>query len=259
MAEEDMDVPVDDIIPFVDQSRERFEDEPLVNLAQNIKTHGLLQSGVAWYDAGRGKYVLICGERRWRASKLAGLPTMRLKVLAGTFRPGQMLALNLSENLQRETLGVVERGRAFRRLAQLENITGKQVAERMHVSDSTVSRDMAILDLPEPVIAEIAAGRVPASVGYELTKLCNDPDGQLLAGRGRDLRPDEPRPSRPRGPQPRGRSQDPAHWVATDVQTGWIFHHAQRCGTAGLGGPSCRPYPAAKKSQGPVRRGQGRH
>ena len=110
MAEEEtVDVPVDDLIPFVNQSREQFEDEPLIHLSESIKTHGLLQSGVAWHDAGRGKYVLICGERRWRAIKLAGQPTMKVKVLAGPLTPGQMLALNLSENLQRETLTVIEK------------------------------------------------------------------------------------------------------------------------------------------------------
>ena len=107
--EEVLHVPVGEIIPFVNQSREVFDEAELLNLSEDIKARGLLQHGVAWFDAGRGKYVLICGERRLRAIMLAGLPSMAVKVIKGNLTPGQMLAINLSENLQRRNLNVVER------------------------------------------------------------------------------------------------------------------------------------------------------
>src|SRR5271166_6193462 len=142
MSNEDiLDLPVEELIPCSIQSREYFDEGELIALAEDIKQNGQLQAGLAMFDAGRGKHVIICGERRWRAIKLAGLPTMAVRVITGNLTLGRMLAINLSENLQRASLNPVEKAKAFRRLAQLEGISSKQVAERMHVSVATVSRD----------------------------------------------------------------------------------------------------------------------
>ncbi len=177
-SEEILDIPVEELLASVIQSREVFDQAELIALAGDIQQNGQLQAGVAWFDPGRGKYVLVCGERRWRAIKLAGLPTMAVRVIQGNVTLGQMLTLNLSENLQRASLSAIERAKAFRRLAQLEGITSKQVAERMHVSVATVSRDLALLDLPEHLQSQIASGVIPASVGYELSRLSEHPQAQ---------------------------------------------------------------------------------
>ena len=130
------DVPLGDIDLFVNQSREHFDEALLHQLADNIKTNGQLQPGVAWLDPGRGRLVLICGERRFRALKMCGKPTMSLKVLRGNVTLGQMLQLNLAENIQRSSLNPVERAKAFRRLMQLEELTASEVAVRMNVSST---------------------------------------------------------------------------------------------------------------------------
>ena len=179
MSTEDLlHIPLDELVLFVNQSRQVFDEGELRNLSEDIKANGLLQPGVAWFDAGRGKYVLICGERRLRACKLAGLPTMAVKVIHGNLTPGEMLAINLSENLQRSSLNPVERAKSFQRLAQLEDITSKQVAARMHVSDATVSRDLALLDLPTPLLDAVCNGTLAVSVAYELSRI-TDPTAQL--------------------------------------------------------------------------------
>lgn len=165
---------IDDVIPFVNQSRERFDEGELTRLAEDIQANGQLQPGVAWFDAGRGKHVLICGERRWRAIRMAGLRTMTVKVIEGLLTPGQMLAINLSENIQRANLDAVERAKAFQRLAQLEGLNNKELAERTHVSVATVSRDLAILGLPDSLLARVQAGEIPTSVAYELSRI-DDP------------------------------------------------------------------------------------
>ena len=177
-VEELLHVPLDELVVFVNQSRQAFNEADLLNLSADIAANGLLQPGVAWFDAGRGKYVLICGERRLRACKMAGLPTMAVKVIKGTLTQGEMLAINLSENLQRASLNPVEKAVSFQRLAQLEGLTSRQVAERMHLSESTVSRDLAILDLPEVLQKQIASGLLPVSVAAELRRI-NDPQAQL--------------------------------------------------------------------------------
>lgn len=174
-------IPVEELIPFVGQSRERFDEAELRELANDIKTNGLLQPGVAWFDAGRGKYVLICGERRWRALKLAGLAAMEVKILRGSLTQAQMLAMNIAENIQRASLNPIERAKAFQRLAQLEDLSGTEVAERLHVSGATVSRELALLGLSEELQGRIAAGVIPASVGYLLTRLPDDGARQELA------------------------------------------------------------------------------
>jgi ParB family chromosome partitioning protein len=179
--DEIISAPLADIDPFVHQSREEFDDATLRDLAESIKQHGQLQPGLAWLDAGRNRLVLICGERRYRAIKIAGLPTMLLKVVRGNLTPGQMLALNLAENIQRASLGVIERAKAFRRLMQLENLTASGVAVRMAVSNATVSRDLSLLDLPESLQARIASGVLPSTVAAYIARIDDDATRRSLA------------------------------------------------------------------------------
>jgi len=167
-------IPVGDFIPFVNQSREHFDEDELANLARDIKQNGLLQPGVAWLDPARDKWILIAGERRLRASKIAGLPTMAVKLIHGPLSQAQMLAINLAENIQRASLNPIERAKAFRRLAQLENISSRQVAERMHLSDATVSRELTLLELDDELQGKVATGAISASVGYLIARLPND-------------------------------------------------------------------------------------
>src|SRR4051794_34179957 len=88
-------IPLELIDPCVHQSREDFDEAEEISLSENLKDFGQLQAGVAWFDAGRSRFALICGERRFRALRRAGLPTMAVKVIRGNLTPGQMLAINL--------------------------------------------------------------------------------------------------------------------------------------------------------------------
>jgi ParB family transcriptional regulator, chromosome partitioning protein len=179
--EEIQNVPLEDIDLFVNQSREEFGEAELRQLAADLKTHGQLQAGVAWYDAGRSRLVLICGERRYRALKLAGIPTMAVKVIRGNLTPGQMLQMNLAENLQRASLNPIERGKAFRRIMQLEDLNASEVALRMSVSNATVSRDLSLLDLPESLQSRVASGQLPASVAAAIARVGDEETRRALA------------------------------------------------------------------------------
>jgi ParB family chromosome partitioning protein len=184
MPDEEMqNVPLEDIDLFVNQSREEFDEAELRQLADNIKTNTQLQPGVAWLDPGRGRLVLICGERRYRALKIAGLPTMSLKIIRGNLTQGQMLQMNLAENIQRSSLNPIEKAKAFRRLMQLEDLTASEVASRTNVSNSTVSRDLSLLDLPESLQLKVATGELPASVGAQLARIDDDETRRHLADR----------------------------------------------------------------------------
>jgi len=174
-------VPLEDIDLFVNQSREHFDEGAIRQLADNLITNGQLQPGVAWLDPGRDRLVLICGERRFRALKIAGQPTMSLKVIRGNLTLGKMLQLNLAENLQRSSLNPIERGKAFRRLMQLEDLNASEVASRMSVSNATVSRDLSLLDLPESLQAKVASGEFPASVASQIARVTDDETRRALA------------------------------------------------------------------------------
>jgi ParB family transcriptional regulator, chromosome partitioning protein len=174
-------VPLEEIDLFVNQSREDFDEGELKQLADNITINGLLQPGVGWLDPGRNRIVLICGERRFRALKLAGKTSMPLKILRGHLTPGQMLQINLAENIKRCSLNPIERGRAFKRLMQLEDLTATEVAARMTVSNATVHRDISLLDLPEALQAKVVSGELPATVGSHIARVEDDETRRGLA------------------------------------------------------------------------------
>lgn len=176
-----IEVPIPDFDLFVNQAREKFNEVELKQLAENIRQNGLLQPGVAWYDEGRGRLILICGERRYRAIKEAGLPTMAVKVIRGPLTQAQLLEINVSENIQRSSLNPIERAKAFRRLMQLEDITGREVASRLKVSEATVSRDVALLELSPELQAKVSSGELPSSVGATLARLDDDETRRFLA------------------------------------------------------------------------------
>ena len=219
MSNDDVrDIPIGELLPFVHQSREVFDEAELRSLSEDIKANGQLQAGVGWFDPGRGKYVLICGERRMRALVMAGRPTMAVKVLTGQLTLGDMLTINLSENLNRQNLNILERAKSFQRLAQLEGLTAKQVAERMHVSDATVSRDLAILDLPEVLQTQFGNGTLPGSIAAELRRI-GDTQVQLeLLPRPSLLAAHDAGPARRGGACPRGQEECAAQRVAAGGQ-----------------------------------------
>jgi ParB/RepB/Spo0J family partition protein len=180
-----IEAPLEDIDLFVNQSRADFDEDGLRRLADDIKQNGLLHPGVCWRDPGRSRLVMICGERRYRAHKLAGLATMAVRVIPGSMSPGRMLQINLAENLQQAALNPIERARGFHRLMQLEELNATEVAARMNVTISMVSRDLSLLELPESLQQEVAAGGLPASVGAQIARIEDDETRRAFAQRYR--------------------------------------------------------------------------
>lgn len=168
---------------FVHQSRTQFDEAEIKSLAENMRTHGQLQPGVVWFDPGRNRYIVICGERRYRALKLNGAATMAVTVIEGELSLSRMLEINISENLQRTDLNPIERGQAFLRLKQAANLTAKEVAERLNVTDAMVSRHIALLDLPSSLQAKVISGELPASVASHLVRLDDEEARRELADR----------------------------------------------------------------------------
>jgi ParB family chromosome partitioning protein len=171
------EIPVERIGPDPDQPREEFEPDALRRLADSLKSRGQIQPiSVRWVEE-RGQYVIVCGERRWRAAALAGLTTMSCVVLDRPVPPGDLLALQLVENLLREDLQPIEQARAYRSLMDGNGWSVSQVARELAVDHSNVSRALALLSLPAAVQEQVERGALPPATAYEVSKL-DDPDAQ---------------------------------------------------------------------------------
>ena len=176
-------IPLDQIDPMLNQSRDRFDTESLQELSDNLKALGQLQPGVATFDEGRKRYTLICGERRFRALKLAGLTHMTVRLISGDLSQGDMLAMNLAENIQRASLNAIERAKAFQKLMRLENLSATDVASRMNVSNATVSRDLSLLSLSAALQQRVMSGELPGSVAATIARAGDETTQRDLADR----------------------------------------------------------------------------
>jgi ParB family chromosome partitioning protein len=173
-----LEIPLGKIVRDPDQPREDFDDESIARLAASLKARGQLQPIRVRWDEGQGTYVLIAGERRWRAAAVAGLATMTCIVVDGEMTAAERLAAQVEENLQREDLRPIERAKAFRTLMDLNGWSGNQLAKELSISQSAVVQALALLDLPEPVQAAVEQGTLPPATAYELSKL---DDAQAVA------------------------------------------------------------------------------
>lgn len=160
-------VPIEQIIPNPHQPRTAMDQEKLAELAASIKTHGLIQPLVVT-ETVEG-YVLIAGERRWRASQLAGL--VQVPVVIKETTPQNMLELALVENIQRADLSAIEEAHAYRQLIDEFGLTQEDVAERVGKARSTVANLVRLLTLPESVQSAVNDGRLSGAHARALLPL----------------------------------------------------------------------------------------
>ena len=161
-------ISVDEISPNPAQPRYRFDDETLEELAASLKEVGVLQPIVV--TPGEQGYVLIAGERRWRAARRAGLHVIPA-VLRGSTGDSTLVEA-LVENVQRQDLTPLEEAHAYQELLENYGMTQEQVASRVGKSRPTISNTLRLLQLPDDVQAlvdggELSAGHARALVGLE--------------------------------------------------------------------------------------------
>ena len=150
-------VPLDKILVNPDQPRKDFNEEALKELAHSIKIHGIIQP-LTVNEIGNGNYRLIAGERRYRASKLAGLT--EVPVFIRSIKSDDLLELALLENLQREDLNAIEVSLSYQRLADEMNYTSAQIADRMGKDESTVKNSIRLLKLPPDIQVAVRKGEL---------------------------------------------------------------------------------------------------
>ena len=142
-----LEVPLDNVIPNPHQPRTVIRDQDLVELAASIEAHGVIQPLIVARE-GDG-YVLIAGERRWRAARLAGLAAV--PVVVKDAAPQQMLEIALVENLQREDLSPLEAAVAYSQLIDEFKMTHDDVAQRVGKSRAAISNTLRLLKAAKPV------------------------------------------------------------------------------------------------------------
>lgn len=162
-------VPIKAITPNPRQPRTVMDDEKLAELSASIAQHGLIQPLIVTEENGR--YILIAGERRWRASQQAGHTEVPVIVKEAT--PQAMLELALIENIQRADLNVLEEALAYQQLMDEFGLTQAETAERVGKARSTIANLVRILDLPEPVQQHILDGQISGRHARELLRLPN--------------------------------------------------------------------------------------
>ena len=170
------DVPVSAIVPNPRQPRLRFDDAGLEELAASIREVGLLQPVIV-RPLLRGKYELIAGERRWRAAKLAGLSSLPAIVRSASSQAA--LELALTENLQREDIGPLERATAFRRLMDEFDLTQEQVSQKIGISRPAVANSVRLLKLPRRIREGIQSGEI--TEGHARALLALNTEAEQLA------------------------------------------------------------------------------
>lgn len=146
------------ITPNPKQPRKYFDDEALSELSESIRIHGIIQPLVL--NKVGDRFVIVAGERRYRASKLAGLDSV--PAVVKTMSEEQAREIALIENLQRENLNPIEEGEALKQLMELNKMTQEEVAKRVSKSRSNVANTMRLLALPESVKGLIRDGRLSA-------------------------------------------------------------------------------------------------
>lgn len=156
-AEIDLDL----IEPNRDQPRRVMDDAKLDELAQSIRSSGIIQPIVV-RARGQGAYEIVAGERRWRAAQRAGL--LKVPVVIRDVRDDKRLELALIENVQREDLGPVEVAQAYRRLADEFHLTQEAIAGAVGKDRATVANYQRLLSLPAEVQADVASGAL--SMGH---------------------------------------------------------------------------------------------
>ncbi len=174
---------INDIEPNKNQPRQNFDDDALSELADSIKEHGVLQPLIVRALAD-GTYQLVAGERRWRASRLAGLNEVPVVVRA--FTDEEVAVIALIENLQRENLNPIEEAEGISRLIEEYSFTQEQAAQKLGKSRSALTNTLRLMALPEKVRGLVSdeflsAGHARALLGLSEKSLVEETAEEVVA------------------------------------------------------------------------------
>ena len=167
-----------DIEPNPDQPRKNFDKAALDALASSIKEHGVIQPILVKPEKG-GIYIIIAGERRWRAAKLAGLKEM--PCIIGEYTEKEIMEVALIENLQREDLNPIEESEGYKKLMDTFALTQEEVSQRVGKSRSAVANALRLNQLSDTVKKMVVDGKISAGHARAILSLEKESDRLILA------------------------------------------------------------------------------
>lgn len=171
---------LDDIKGNPDQPRKVFDDEGLRELADSIKSRGVIQP-ILVQKGEDGNYMVIAGERRLRAAKLAGLE--KIPAIIGNFTPHEIMEIALIENIQRKNLTAIEEALGYKNIMDSLKITQADVAERVGKNRSTVANSLRLLSLSENMQQAVNEDKISAGHARSILSVVNPADRTLLFNR----------------------------------------------------------------------------
>ena len=154
-----------------EQVRKNFDEAELAELAHSLKTVGQKTPILVYWSDEDQSYVIIAGERRFRAAKMAGLSELACQIHPHRPDEAELVELQYVENAIRADLNPIEEAESYRRLQELKGYSANQLAERIGKNQTTSSRSLRLLTLPETIQEQISKGEIPVSVAREIIKL----------------------------------------------------------------------------------------
>ncbi len=152
-------IKISEIEPDGDQPRKIFDEKAIEELAESVRTHGVLQP-IMVRPAANGRYTIVAGERRWRAARIAGLE--EIPVIIREMSEKEAAEIALVENLQRENLNPIEEARGYKNLIENFGLSQEDVAQRVGKSRPTVTNMLRLLLLEDDIVGYVEEGRISA-------------------------------------------------------------------------------------------------
>ena len=159
------------VVPDSNQPRKEFDEDSLEELAASLKARGQLQPIRVRWDAASERWIIIAGERRYRAAVKAGLPTLACVEARGNLTADDILEDQLVENCVREDLKPLEQAQAYKALMERRSWSYRELGEFLHISKGKIAKAVALLDLPESVQDLVEQGTLPPHTAYEVSRL----------------------------------------------------------------------------------------
>ena len=162
-----------------DQPRKEFREEALQELADSIREIGVIQPVIV--EKKNGRYILIAGERRYRASKLAGLS--EIPVIEKSFSDEEKLEIALIENIQREDLSPIEEAKAYQHLINSYTLSQEELSKKLGKKRSTIANSLRLLKMPEDMQYSLNKGDITAGHARSILSVVNPADQRILFSR----------------------------------------------------------------------------
>jgi ParB family chromosome partitioning protein len=174
-------IPIDRLTPDPDQPRKASSDEEIDRLADSLRSRGMLQPIRARWDADLSRWIIVAGERRFRAARRAGWNEVPCVTVDAPMTASEILVDQLVENCLREDLAPLEQGTAFRALMDANGWSARRLAEELHISHQSVIRAVGLLELPAEVRDRVESGELSPRAAAEIATLERSDDQKAVA------------------------------------------------------------------------------